>query len=506
MVPASIQEAAVQFANTILGQLNSAAAETGGVEVLWFRLQPDHRSQDVIFQSYTLYGVEDCPLKFKAIYSDNSYDDATITYNIMGINFAIPMTLDIALETWKKVTSDDGTIPQKGDVVFLPISRKLMEVVSMQPIKSLGAQLTGYKVNLSIYTPTRSRIVGENLRETIETTTTNLEERFGKDIIENVDDIVDDNQLDIYTSTSQDKYKKLKAEKTEESVISEIRMIESYNLVIDGHTVSRSHYKVSTDSGKFVSYNSSDSFSKKDWRCLSCWIYANEQEDKSFKNIKGTMNIIKDDEGTFIETTVGNKFKDGDNVVIKRGVISIPGIVVGRNRISVNRILIKNLMKAMPNMASLPGFVITHDNVLNLIESNDLSIRIKGGSFVSVSTPDGERLVQMQTPMEQEKWYGIVVNLGTEIVADIYSSSPKLERISTSSIKNDLYDEINVESYYITGSEERITNIRLYKTRNTDIDKQMTDLASYNIRNNSEAIVNDSADIYLNKPYTGRQR
>ena len=70
MVPASIQEAAVQFANTILGQLNSAAAEAGGVDVLWFRLQPDHRSQDVIFQSYTLYGVEDCPLKPKAIGSN----------------------------------------------------------------------------------------------------------------------------------------------------------------------------------------------------------------------------------------------------------------------------------------------------------------------------------------------------------------------------------------------------------------------------------------------------
>ena len=115
---ASIQEAAAKFVNDILGSLNSAATEVAGVDVMWFRLQPDKRSQDVIFQSYTLYGVEDCPLSLKAMYSDNSYDDAAITYNIMGINFNVPMTLDIALETWKTATGDDGTIPQKGDIVY----------------------------------------------------------------------------------------------------------------------------------------------------------------------------------------------------------------------------------------------------------------------------------------------------------------------------------------------------------------------------------------------------
>ena len=63
---ASIQEAAAKFVSDILGGLNSAATQVAGVDVMWFRLQPDKRSQDVIFQSYTLYGVEDCPLSLKA--------------------------------------------------------------------------------------------------------------------------------------------------------------------------------------------------------------------------------------------------------------------------------------------------------------------------------------------------------------------------------------------------------------------------------------------------------
>jgi nicotinic acid mononucleotide adenylyltransferase len=67
-------------------------------------------------------------------------------------------------------------------------------------------------------------------------------------------------------------------------------------------------------------------------------------------------------------------------------------------------------------------------------------------------------------------------------------------------------DDIDVKKYYIKPSNAYITNIRLYNISNTEIDKQLTDLVSYNIRNNSNAIINDSADTYLNKEYKGRQR
>ena len=52
----------------------------------------------------------------------------------------------------------------------------------MTPVKAIGAQITSYKVNCSIYKPTRSRLVGENLKESIETNTENLYSRFGEDI------------------------------------------------------------------------------------------------------------------------------------------------------------------------------------------------------------------------------------------------------------------------------------------------------------------------------------
>ena len=68
----SLQEMGANYANTTLSSLNDAVVDIIGVDVLWFRAKPDKANQDVIFQNYTLYGVEDCPLKIKAIYSERS--------------------------------------------------------------------------------------------------------------------------------------------------------------------------------------------------------------------------------------------------------------------------------------------------------------------------------------------------------------------------------------------------------------------------------------------------
>lgn len=505
----SLQEAATKFVSDILGNLNAAATQVAGVDVMWFRLQPDKRSQDVIFQSYTLFGVEDCPLSFKAIYADSGYDDAAITYNIMGINFAIPMTLDIAAETWKTATGDDGTIPQKGDIVYIPMSRKLLEVTSMQPVKTLAAQLTAYKVNLAIYTPTRSRIVGEQLQEAIDKNTTNLMEKFGNELIENIVDVVDDKQSSMYSSTSKDKYKEVTPTlQSENSIKLDVKNIIAYDLIVDGHTVSRSHYDMNIPSDIVVKYNTGDTFTKEDTRCLSCWVNINELTNTTTKNIKGGITVSVEDNLTFLNITAGKGFEIGENVVLKRGLMTIPGVVYDRKKILVNTVLIKKMNRMYPTWKSMPGFVLYHDNVVGLIDSDIFNVKIKGGSMISISTSDNETLIQMTEEIKCGKWYGVIVNMNDKFRVDLFTSvDGKMSNISSvTNIENNIYNEVEVQEYYLSSSKSKLTNIRLYNTENTDIDKQLIDLLSYNIRNDGKAIINDSADIYLNKEYMGRQR
>ena len=74
-----------------------------------------------------------------------------------------------------------------------------------------------------------------------------------------------------------------------------------------------------------------------------------------------------------------------------------------------------------------------------------------------------------------------------------------------SNIKNKNTLDNSIESYCIKSSNSYLTNIRLYDVSNTDLDKQITDLVSFNSPYNSHAIINDSAEVYLNKIYIGQQ-
>lgn len=511
-ITTSLQEMGANYANTTLSSLNDAVVDIIGVDVLWFRAKPDKANQDVIFQNYTLYGVEDCPLKIKAIYSDNNYDDAAITFQIMGLSYAVPLSLELSLNRWKEATGNDGTIPQEKDIVFIPISRKLMQVTSMTPVKKLGAQLTSWKVNLSIYTPTRSRIVGENLKESIINTTTNLDERFGKEIKETIADIIDDNQLSLYTSTNVDKNKEIPPTVTEESGMFDIRTIVMEDLIVDGHTFARNFYDLSKANGIAVKYKKTDSFTRSDSRCLSCWVCPIDSNQESvIRNIKGdvTIDLIDGDKDfAYINTSIGSKFKVGDNVVFKRGKIILPGKVVDKDRIQVNRQQVKKLSRTNEKWYEMTGFVVTFDNMINLMSSENFEININDRNVISIRTNTSSVVITLENELTPYSWYGIYINLlGDTFGIDIYKSNGKLERIeSRRDIKNLIYDSVNCGDLFINGSSSYLTNIRFYNVSNIDIDKQILDLVSYNARNDSHAIVNDSADTYINKPYLGKQR
>lgn len=500
------------FANTITASLNSAIADTMGVEVMWFRLIPDKRNQDVIFQSYTLFGVEDCPLVFNAMYSDAGYDDAAITYNIMGLEYSVPLTLEIPIQTWQNITNNDGTLPQRGDIVFIPISNKLVEVVSMTPVKAIAAQITTYKVNCSIYKPTRSRIVGDNLRTSIEQNTVNLDSRFGKDIENTFANVVDDNQLSIFNSSSRDEHKEVTPtnDPAEDLLTArEVKNIISEDLMIDGHIVASSYYDMNINDEVVVKYkHDKDIWSSSSERCLSCWI--NIKDTDPLKNIKELEsegeNYIK------IGSFSGKRFHAGTPVVIERGNIVIYGVVEesAEYKVKVYPGIIKGLNKNISNWKSLQGYTIRKDNVINILTGKgnnyDFSIDLKANNYIIFSFGDKQIVCQLQSKLKTGNWYGLVLNIGSNINIDVFEGMPVLRKMfGLSNIKNKNVLDNEIEQYIIKSSPSYLTNIRLYDVSNTDLDKQITDLVSFNTPYNSHAIINDSAEQYINKIYIGQQ-
>jgi hypothetical protein len=288
----------------------------------------------------------------------------------------------------------------------------------------------------------------------------------------------------------------------------DVRTIIPYDLKVDGHTVSRSHYNVDQVMKYIVEYKKSDIVSLENERCLSCWFKVNDPKNNAIKNITDGVKISKENGEYYIDASLGGKFKPEENVVVKRGSITIPGVVIDNNRIKVNGDLITKLNKKNKGWNNMPGFAITSDNLFNILNSDKFNICIKGGSMVSIATEEEESLIPMTETISPDNWYGIVINFGDTFSAYLFTDiDGKLTQISsTSGIDNEIYENIEIEKYYIKPSNGSITNIRLYDSFNNEIDKQLTDLVSYNIRNDHNAIINDSADIYLNTEYIGRQR
>ena len=158
----------------------------------------------------------------------------------------------------------------------------------------------------------------------------------------------------------------------------------------------------------------------------------------------------------------------------------------------------------------LKNYKIRKDNPINLLEgvceNGLLSINIISKRYIDVQLPTVNYVCDLDMDLIDEKWYGIIINISAKSL-NINIFEPK-EQLTQSvniyiPIKN---TEQTYTRYYIKHSASYITNIRLYNIGNHDIDKQITDLVSYNINDNSKAIINDSADVYLGLKYFGEQR
>ena len=150
------------------------------------------------------------------------------------------------------------------------------------------------------------------------------------------------------------------------------------------------------------------------------------------------------------------------------------------------------------------------DNQISLLNaqgtSYDVNITIKGNNYIAINVAGNEVLVQLNRRLKCNVWYGFIINFGPTISVDVFEGEPEIKQIcGISGIKCKMFTD-NEMTYTLESSESYITNIRLYNVSNNELDKQITDLVSYNTPYNSHAIINDTVDTPLNKEYIGEQR
>jgi hypothetical protein len=121
-------------------------------------------------------------------------------------------------------------------------------------------------------------------------------------------------------------------------------------------------------------------------------------------------------------------------------------------------------------------------------------------------------VVRLDEKLEDDKWYGIVVNVGNSWQqyntyvwqAHETDKNAKLQNIFYETLR--LYPEdIGVNAYTINKSPSYLTNIRLFRAT-VEEERQANELLSYFSKDGDQLIIGDNADAIMKLPYITKQR
>lgn len=491
--------------------LNKDVVNKFGVDAIYFRAIPVKDSSDVIFQDYTLLGVENCPTPIKVIFSDQAYNQGELGVSIYELGYNVPLELQIPAIVWYEAYGQ-GTMPQKDDIVYIPVLHRLFEVDSTSEVFGYMQQFTHFKAVMKKYNPKQFRGEGEGLMETIDNYTTGIAELLGGEITEEIADIVDDQQTNPYNSTPWDNYK----------YIPDSKVVLEHPMYIGGSEVFKMHYDLSKVKPNTVAvdYKDWDEVKKDDFRLLSLWV------KPSFK--KETLNYIGAEllegreriNGIAYETirlkrnakTKG--MSEGDTYTITFGRKIKKELILNKQEDGYDEYLIPfaerlSLDKMLPQWKSIKAEVEL-TNTINILSSPNNGYTIElGTDHMEVSLASETAIIPFDSELKPDIWYGISISFSPSTVeVKIYKERGKTIALVASGSAS-LQPIEGVYNYELIGGEVSLSNIRLYKSTKPYSDKaRRADLLSKRIMNGSMAVICDTVDELYHEDgiYVGRQR
>ena len=498
-------------------RLNESVNSLIGMEVRWFRAVPQQRSQDVIFQEYTLSNVEDEPLCLKVVLPEGNFPDSRYNYDIMGLEYQVPLEIHIDKIYWESFAGF-GTAPQKKDVVYFAVPNKLYQVESSYLLRGFMEQETTWKCNLIKYMPEASRREGIALQETVDKYTVSEAKIFGEAIQSDIDKITNDKQMSPFNTTERDKYKTLD---------SKLQIINA-PINIFGTIVAESYYDLNTsDVQDAVIYDAGDLIKISSDRCLTTWTKIVPEATKEYEII----SIIVDSSASIplnykVTFSTPNKgFEIGDTFVISRsGALNFYATLVDdtsvRNNtydITIDKTVVKHLVSIKSNWTTAKGYKMKVQEPVSLIDGVNgkdygVKVDIYANQYVKMIYGDQEYISVSTDKLLDNKWYAYVINIGnTWNQYNMYI----WEQSATDTgdkLKKTFYDTVDfepeetiVDYYSINKSPSYITNIRLY-TSTMEEEKQINELLSYFVKDSDQALILDNCDLKFRAPYISQQR
>lgn len=497
---------------SLMQNINTAVSESVGLDVLWFRAVPADKSEDVIFQEYTLLNVE-CGKELKAVANKTDYNPGALSIDLFGVSYPTDFEVSVDMNTWKSVYGDNS-MPQKDDIVYVKMLHKLYEVKTSTVNYTIAEQPTSYNVVLCKYNPTVSRRESESLRQSIDDLTVSREELFGTAISDVVADITDPIEFDGFTTTHIDSLK----EYEKESILQE-------RVEVDTNIIAEAVYDMSKVS-KPITYNVSMEYNNANYVYFSCW--AKIKSGNSNKNevfaVKSMEIGSKGKTETTVKICIPHKMESGKSVVLFRGsLLTIEGYVSkvedkisGKYEVTIKNSEYYKANKKLSNWVETGGWKIKVPEVseYNLLSSkngnfdfnlkdNKLTLKI-GSTYKEFELPE-------KVNLSNWNYYGIEVTPESTVnvyVRSTYTYRGMMKSKQVFSTQAQLrFKEFNSGDFYIdnVGAGIEMFNIRLYENETQLSETQVAlDSQSRYVENASKLIFVDAPNVDNKMNYIGR--
>ena len=496
--------------------LNNALNKLIGYEVVWFRAVPQQRSQDVIFQEYTLSNVEDTPLCIKVVLPNGDFPDSKYNYDLMGLEYEVPLEVHIDKGYWEEMVGY-GTAPQKKDIVYFAMPNKLYEVVSSYLFRGFLEQETTWKINLRKYQPQASRKEGDALKSTIDQYTVSAEELFGEKMESDIGKLVDKKQMSPFNQTSQDPYK----------ILDKDLYVANSELNIYGIKVAESFYDLNT-SRLFdaVIYNGIDQITTSTDRSITAWTMIDPGVVQEY-NIEPLVHggtypanyivTVKTKSQTFQIDQYMEIWRPG-SLSFYAKIINDTGTADGQYQVQIDQPVIDHLNSIKSNWADQRNYKMKIQNPVSILDginstvNNGWRVDIHANQYIKINYGTQEYIAIATNKLLDKEWYGIIVNIGNtwgQYNVHIYGIHPTDVKTKLQSLFYETLrftpEATTVDYYTINKGPSYLTNLRLYNYT-IEEEKQMEDLLSYFVKDGDQLVIGDNADLRFRPPYTGKQK
>lgn len=284
-----------------------------GIDVTYIKLDPQQRSTSFTFREHTIFGGRN-PECLKILIPNNELPDSKPQFNPWGVNFEVPIELHITKESFKKIFGNDA-VPQKGDIVYIPIYDRILEITSSYSHKGFMLSETYWIVALKKYRPKSNTYMQETTEDLIDDITNSAENAFGKKINEENKKINKPQQYHQSMGTSvYDPSRK---------AIDKNLKITSTNIDNNGTIISEHHYDLSSlfsliERKEAVIYKNSVKFSENDELSFMTWFKSTNSPITIYED---NVNIVSFNNSTNILTVnikAIRNYKPGTIIGIKR--------------------------------------------------------------------------------------------------------------------------------------------------------------------------------------------